>query len=416
MSEKSSSSTSDQISDSPQSRRRFIAGAGAAAGLSIVSPQVAFGAEANEKIRIGFVGCGGRGGFVGSIVAEDGGFEITAAADYFQDRVDGFGEKFGVDAKARFTGLGAIDKMLASGLVDAVAVHSPPYFHPEHVAKSVDAGKHVLVAKPIAVDVPGVRSVEASTAKAAEAGLSVMVDVQSRGDEFFQGALGRVRDGGALGEFTYGRCMADYGAITPQAEDDGSPEARLRNWVFDIAYSGDIITEQNIHAVDIFAWALGAPKRAYGVRGRKARLAPGDTSDHYVVNFEYENGGAVSFTSRQYNAFGSPGAIDNEIYGTKGVLFTQFAGTVMIRGGKDSFYRGGKSPNLYKTGSVTNVAQFRDAIRAGKPDVTTVPGAVETTLVTVLGRQAGVADGALDWDTVAADTTKLTPDLTGLKS
>lgn len=408
---------SDSQPPSPN-RRSFIAAgsAAAAAGLNLVAPGTAFGADANSKIRIGFVGCGGRGSFVAGIVAGDGGFEITAAADYFQDRADAFGEKFKVGAEARFTGLGAIDAMLASGLVDAVAVHSPPYFHPEHVAKSVDAGKHVLVAKPIAVDVPGVRSVEASAKKAAEKGLSVMVDVQSRGDEFFQEAIRRVREEKALGSLCYGRSVYEYGALAPQAENDGTPESKLRNWVFDIAYSGDIITEQNIHALDIVPWALGAPAKAYGVRGQKARLGLGDTSDFYNIIYEYEGGGAVSFTSRQFSAFGAPGAITNQIFGTRGALLTEFAGTVMIRGGKESFYRGGKSPNLYKSGSVANVKVFREAITAGKSDTTTVPGAAETTLVTILGRQAGVADGELAWEKVANDTTELQPDLSGLKA
>ncbi len=402
---------------STPSRRKFLAGgAVAAAGLNLVAPRTVFAAEANGKIRIGFVGCGGRGSFVAGIIAEDGGFEITAAADYFQDRADTFGEAFGVGADARFTGLGAIDAMLASGLVDAVAVHSPPYFHPEHVAKSVDAGKHVLVAKPIAVDVPGVRSVEESARRAAGRGLSVMVDVQSRGDDYFREAIRRVREDGALGSLCYGRCVYEFGAFAPQAENDGKPETKLRNWVFDIAYSGDIITEQNIHALDIVPWALGAPKCAYGVRGQKARLGLGDTSDFYNLVFEYEGGGAVSFTSRQFSAFGAPGAITNQLFGTKGALFTEFAGNVMIRGGKESFYRGGKSPNLYKSGSVANVKQFRDAIAVGKSDISSVPGAAETTLLTILGRQAGTSDGQLAWDAIAADTTRLQPDLSGLRT
>ncbi|MFT4548186.1 MAG: hypothetical protein ACI8XO_003567 [Verrucomicrobiales bacterium] len=92
------------------------------------------------------------------------------------------------------------------------------------------------------------------------------------------------------------------------------------------------------------------------------------------------------------------------------------AGNVMIRGGKESFFRGGKSPNLYKSGSVANVKQFRETITAGKSDISTVAGSAETTLVTILGRQAGVADGALDWDNVAADKTERQPDLGGFKA
>ena len=399
-------------SDHSPSRRQFLAtGSAAAAGFLVTKPKTAFGAAANSKIRVGFVGCGGRGSFVASIFAEDGGYEITAAADYFQDRVDAFGEKFSVPAAARFIGLKGINEMLEADLVDAVAIHSPPYFHPEHVSESVEAGKHVLVAKPIAVDVPGIRSVEASAEAAAKKGLSVMVDVQSRGDKHFQDCRQRVREEDAIGDFCYGRCIYEYGALKPQVEDDGSAAARLRNWVFDIPYSGDIITEQNIHSVDIFAWALGAPVRAYGISGRKVRLEPGDTSDHYAISFEYEGGGIVSFTSRQYSAWGNPGAITNELFGTKGALLTKFGGNVMIRGTKENFFRGGATPDLYKSGSVANVAQFRKSILAGKPDITTVSGAAQTTLVTTLGRKAGVAAGApVTWEEVVADTEVLKPE------
>jgi len=137
------------------SRRGFMAGAGAAAlSLAAVEPQLVRGYPANEKINVGLIGCGGRGTWIAKLFKEHGGYNVVAVADYFQDRVDNCGDQLGVPASNRYTGLKGYLKLLEK--VDAVAVESPPYFHPEQAAAAVEAGKHTYVAKPIAVDVPAV--------------------------------------------------------------------------------------------------------------------------------------------------------------------------------------------------------------------------------------------------------------------
>ncbi len=147
-------------------RRTLLTTAGTAAGITALSTAPALAQEAGRKIRVGFVGCGGRGGFVADIFKEDGGYEFAAAADYFPDRVNAFGEKFGVPADKRFSGLDGCRKMLASG-IDAVAIHTPAWFHPEQCALALEAGKHVFVAKPVAVDVPGTLTIGELGKKAA---------------------------------------------------------------------------------------------------------------------------------------------------------------------------------------------------------------------------------------------------------
>jgi len=140
-------------------RRRFMAGASATAlSFTILRPEMIRGAEANSKISLGLIGCGGRGKWIADLFEKNGHFKVAAVADYFPDRAEEAGQKFQVEAAHRYTGLSGYRRLLEQKL-DAVAIESPPYFHPEHAEAAVDAGKHVYVAKPIAVDVPGCRSI-----------------------------------------------------------------------------------------------------------------------------------------------------------------------------------------------------------------------------------------------------------------
>ena len=147
------------------SRREFLTTAAAIGAPLLVSPRVARGSDASSRLTLGFIGTGGRGAWIADLFQRHGGYEIRAAADYFQDRVDEFGGKFHVAAERRYTGLSGYRRILESE-VDAVVIESPPFFHPRQAADAVEAGKHVYLAKPAAVDVPGCRTVEDSGRKA----------------------------------------------------------------------------------------------------------------------------------------------------------------------------------------------------------------------------------------------------------
>ncbi|MEZ0277232.1 MAG: Gfo/Idh/MocA family protein, partial [Roseimicrobium sp.] len=359
-------------------RRSFLTRA-TGAGLLLVSPRIAFGSEANSKIRMGIIGCGGRGTFTTEQFAANENFTVAAAADAFQDKADAFGEKFGIAKEKRFVGLDGYKAMLADGGVDAVHVVSPPYFHNEQAAAAVDAGKHVFVAKPIAVDVPGVRTFESTAAKAAEKKLTLMVDFQTQGDELYLEGIKRVNEG-ALGDLCFGEGMHHMGRLTAQAEA-GTPGARLRNWVFDKALSGDIIVEQNIHSVDVMVRLMNAaPLRATGSGGRKGRTDVGDCWDHFALLFDFPGEIPWTYSSRQFDPGGLPGGMKNNLVGSKGAFVSSFGGDVMIRGGKETFWRGGKNPNIYKTGTDANIAAFATAIHKGDFTNATVPIAARTTL------------------------------------
>ena len=392
-------------------RRRFLKAAAGAAGLAVVRPQAVRGAEANTKIELGLVGCGGRGRWIARLFEADGNYKIVAVHDYFKDRADAAAKQSNVDAKRCHTGLGGY-KAVTGGKADAVAIISPPYFHPEQAAAAVEAGKHVYVAKPIAVDVPGCHSIAASGKKATAKSLVFLVDFQTRADPFYIEALKRVHEG-ALGDFAFGESTYHAGRLGKKG-DDKTPEGRLRNWVFDKALSGDIITEQNIHTLDVMNWIMNAPPvRCWGTGGRKVRVDVGDCWDHFAITFEYPGKVGIAFSSRQFEGHGSkPDGIRNRMFGSLGVLETQYGGQVLIRG--KNFYRGGSSPGIYQEGAVANIAAFREYIAAGKYDNPTVAPSVQSNLITVMGRTAAYTGSVVTWDETVKSTEKLDGRLEGL--
>ncbi len=393
-------------------RRKFMAGAGAAAlSFTVIKPELVRGAAANSKIRLGLVGCGGRGTWIANLFNANGNYEIVAAADFFQDRVDSFGGKYNVPKPKRFTGLSCHKKLLAEKL-DVVVIITPPYFHPEQAADVVDAGMHVYLAKPIAVDVPGCHSIAASGNKATEKKLCFLVDFQTRANAFYIEAIRRVHNGD-IGELCFGESSYLTGRLGVKTPP-GSPEARLRNWVFDKALSGDIITEQNIHTLDVASWIMNtAPIHASGTGGRKSRTDVGDCWDHFSLSFVYPNNVGVTFMSKQYKGYGSPGGIKNRMFGTKGTLETEYGGQVLIRGEK--FYRGGETSQIYQEGAVNNIATFHKNITEGKFDNPTVAPSVRSNLVTILGRTAAYTGERVYWDKFVKSTEKIDGRLKGLK-
>ena len=396
------------------SRRRFLETGSAAIGLTITRPSLVRGTAANGRVDLGVIGCGGRGTWIADLFRKHGGYNVVAAADYFKDRVDAFGEKVGVPAARRFTGLSAYRRLLEQP-VDAVAIISPPYFHPAQAADAVAAGKHVYLAKPVAIDVPGCTSISDSSAKATANGLCFLVDFQTRANDFFIESVRRVRDG-ALGRFAFGE--ATYHAEDPFEEKHdlartGEPEGRLRAWGLFRDLSGDIITEQNIHALDVASWIMGRPPlSAFGTGGRMVRDV-GTCWDTFSVVFTYPDDVGVTFSSRQFNGQGTmPQGIRNRMFGSDGVLEAEYGGQVLVRG--KQFYRGGATDTIYEPGAVANIAAFHDAVAGRDVGNLTVPESVRSTLVTILGRTAAYENRVATRDEIVKREARLVPDLNGL--
>jgi predicted dehydrogenase len=397
-------------------RRAFFAGASSAAmAFSIMKPELVRGSQVNSKITVGSIGCGSRGTWIAGLMQKHGGFEITAAADYFADRVNAFGEKYNVPAARRFTGLKGFQRLLDSK-VDAVAIESPPYFHAEQAAAAVEAGAHVYLAKPMAVDVPGCRSIEASAKRAEEKNLAYLIDFQTRTDAFYQEAIRQVQKEDAIGRIVSGEASYVAGSPWPKmipdlAVNPQDPERRLRAWGVSRALSGDIITEQNIHALDVMTWVLDQhPLKALGTGGLTSRTI-GDVWDHFSVIYWFPEDVLVTFYSKQYGA----GADDIacKMYGTDGTLDTHYSGDVGIKGKVN--YPGGRDGSLFGNGARRNIATFCDQVTSGKHDYSTVAPSVRSNLTTILGRTAAYQKAEFTWDELMRSEERLDPHLEGLK-
>jgi len=396
-------------------RRQFVAGAGAAAlSFTIIKPELVRGTEANSKIQIGLIGCGGRGTWIADLFRKHGGYNFVAAADYFQDRVDAFGNEFKIDKTRRYTGLSGYKKLL-QGKVDAIVIETPPYFHVEQAAAGVDAGVHVYLAKPIAVDAPGCQTIDECGKKATEKNLCFLVDFQTRTHEYYREAVKRVQYG-EIGRVISGEasyfCGPTWDRMFKYYENGPiTPENRLRAWGLDQELSGDVITEQNIHALDVAAWILDAnPLFAVGTGGRY-RTA-GNCWDYFSVIYTYPNNVIVTFNSKQFGK--GYDDILCRMYGETGMVDTHYFGSVSISGDKP--FKGGDVGNLYSDGAIINIADFYTNITKKRFANTTVSPSVRSNLTTILGRMAAYKHGPVSWDEMLKANEKFTPDLSGLKS
>lgn len=387
------------------SRRQFVKGAAAAAGLLVVKPESVLGTPANSAPQIGIIGCGGRGRFVGRFFPEHTKAKVVAAADPFGDRLEYTRRMLKLDKSRLFKGLDGYKELLGLD-VDAAVVTSPPYFHPQQVAAAVAAKKHVYLAKPVAVDVPGCKSILASSEKA-RGKLSFLVDFQTRSDQYFIEAAKRVHEG-AIGVPVCGQIFYQTSRLGRQDKPGMSPdEARLRNWVFDKILSGDIIVEQNIHVLDVSNWYLQShPIKAYGTGGRKARTDVGDCWDHFVVIFWYPKDVKIDFSSSQF----LEGFHDMcmRVYGTAGTVDSHYGGPVTVTGRNP--WQGGNTGNIYAEGAITNVKNFVKSIETGEY-LNNAEESVSSNLTSVLGRMAAYSEKVVTWEEMMATGEKLQTEL-----
>ena len=408
--------TPESSTPSTLTRRRFLAGTGASlVAFTVLEPRLTRAAEANSKLDIGLIGCGGRGKWIAGLFQKHGGYNLVAAADYFQERVDEAGRQFNLPPERRFTGLMGYRRLLEQKL-DAVVIESPPYFHPEHAAAAVHSGKHVYVAKPTAVDVPGCLTIEESGRQATAKKLCFLVDFQTRANPLYQDAAQRVH-AGELGKIVSVEANYQCGATWDSMDeflrkDPTNPEVRLRAWGVDRTLSGDIITEQNIHAIDVACWMLDAsPVRAYGTGGR-TRDFLGNCWDHFAVIYYFPNDLVVSFNSHQ-SGFGYDDILCR-VYGLKGTVDTHYFGDVMVK--TTEYAHSGNVGNLYTDGVVNNIATFYNNVTKGDCSNSTVAPSVRSNLTTILGRTAAYRNSVVTWDEMMRTKERFTADLKGLKA
>ena len=402
-------------------RREFIGAAAGAAGMMIVGANRARGTAANSDLRVGLLGCGGRGTADATDLVETGKARVVALADLFQDQLDAAKKHFdelgkskghaAIDPSQMFRGPKAYQQIAASKEVDIVVITTPPYFHPEHLEATVAAGKHIYCEKPVAVDVPGAKRVMRA-GEQAQGRLSLDVGFQIRSAPPFVELVKRIQ-GGALGKIACGEAYYYGTTLERPAWPNASPvERRIRNWVWDRVLSGDIIVEQNIHAIDVCNWTLQAhPLKAWGSGGRKVLSHAGDCYDHFNVVYEYPEGVHVTFNSTQF-AKGWWG-VNERFFGSKGVSESPYSGTLGIYGDEAWAWGGNKQKqepagsqqfsasgvfhdNLEQADSEKKKA-FVESILSNSYHNQATAGA-ESALSAMLGRQAAYSGKPMTWE------------------
>lgn len=372
------------------SRRDFLRKAAmasvAASTLGFVKAESVSGTAANSKIQFGFIGCGGRGNGDARSFARAGQCEIVAVSDYFEDRARAAQRRFRVDESRCFVGENGYKKVLALKDVDAIIQTTPPGFRPKHVVEAVDAGKHVFMEKPVAVDTWGCRQVLKAGEKAKAKKLSVMVGMQHHHDNQYIGAYKKVAEG-ALGTLVHGRAIYMFGPfhVGERAPTPLTKDWMVRHWYCFRWLSGDFIAEQNVHCFGVLNWFIGGhPIRCAGYGGRKVRTLHGDIFDHFNLAFDYPGPVHLNYISGQVMR-GTPG-VQRELYGTKGSYYSP--GTIKSAEGEWHAEGGG---NQYE--------DFVRSIKSGQILAEARRGA-EATFTAILGRTAGYTGKDAVWDDV----------------
>jgi predicted dehydrogenase len=407
----STPSVPDQSVRNDISRRNFLAGATAtAAGLLVVEPRQVAAAEANSKITLGLVGCGGRGNWIANLFQQHGGYKFVATADYFPDRAKATAQRLGAPESHAFSGLSGYKRLL-DARPDAIVIESPPYFHAEQALAGIDAGCHVYCAKPIAVDVPGCQTMAEAGGKGTEKKRVVLIDFQTRTSEFFQESIRRVH-AGDIGNVVSGEAVYYGGPVWGGGYDRKNPESMIRAWGLDRVLSGDTITEQFVHALDVATWVIdAAPIKAYGACGKNGRVDAGTCNDHFGLVYFFPKDVLMTFTGKQYGT--GYDDIGCRMFGSQGMIDAHYFGIAHVVGQKS--YKGGRHGNLYTDGAVSNIATFHAAIGKGDYANTTVAPSVRSNLTTILGRTAAYKKAEVTWDEMIKAGEKLEFSTVGLK-
>jgi predicted dehydrogenase len=408
----------DKSTSSLIGRRTFVAGAAATTAAIATQQLTAVYAEAPpaaKKIRLGVIGCGGRGKWIAGLFREHGGYEMHAVADYFPQVADAAGDELGVDPTRRFAGLSGYRKVIESG-VEAVALETPPCFFPEHVQAAVEAGLHVYMAKPVAVDVPGCMQVKAAAAKASAQQRCFLVDYQMPTDPHVLECAKRFREG-ALGNLGVVKSFY-YGGVFGDPPLTANIESRLRHlvWVNDVAIGGSYHVNACIHPIQAMMWMLGkTPVAAVGISRTARAEAHGDSHDMYGITYEFDDGLIWTHTGR--HSAGLTGPEDPlatcEFLGDA-YMVIGYGGRALIRGGP-GHYSGGTIDNLYAAGAIRNIATFHQDISQANYANDTVPMAIDSCLATILAREACLRKGRMTMEELIGANERIKVDLAGLK-
>ena len=395
-------------------RRDFLKTATTAALATAIAPKAsAFAgarASGSDAIRIGLIGCGGRGtGAVEDALTSSQGVSLVAMGDLFPDRLsasrDRLREKFGnaidVPPDRSFTVFDAYQKVLASD-INYVVLATPPGFRPIHLGAAVAAGKNIFTEKPVAVDGPGIRTVLALAEQARAKGLAIAAGTQRRHQTGYLETMRRIHDG-AIGNILSARCYWNQGFLWKKDRQPewSDAEWQIRNWLYFTWLSGDHIVEQHVHNIDVVNWAMQThPARANGMGGRQVRTSPdfGHIFDHFAIDYEYANGTTLMSQCRQIE--GCDKSVSEALVGDKGSCQVD---KYAIAGARAWRFEGSDNRPY-----VQEHADFIASIRAGSPynELKTV---AESTLTAIMGRMSAYTGKVVTWEQALESKEQLMP-------
>ncbi len=359
--------------------------------------------RAGDELRIGLIGCGGRGtGAASQALSTKGPVRLVGVADMFADHIDEslkalqenseFAARIDVPKERRFVGFDAYQQLLATD-IDVVLIATPPHFRPRHFEAAIAANKHVFFEKPVAVDGKGVRTVIAAAERAQQQKLAVVCGLQRHHQNGYLESMQRIHRGD-IGRIVYARCAWNMGFLWHKVREPqwSDMEWQLRNWLYFTWLSGDHIVEQHVHNLDVVNWALQShPVSARGMGGRQVRTDPkfGHIFDHHSVQYLHPNGAWCFSECRQID--GCLNDVSEHVYGTMGEAHMDPARWRIT--GENEWSWAGKDNDPYQT----EHDDFFAAIRARRP-FNEGKMVAESTLTAIMGRMATYSGKEVTWE------------------
>lgn len=408
------------INESSTGRRDFVKKSSIAlVGGSLVYPSGLFatpGPSIDDAIKVGLVGCGGRGtGAASQALMADPNVVLTAMGDVFEDRLESSlielnkikPDQIKLEDSNKFIGFDAYKKVIESG-VDVVLLTTPPAFRPDHLTAAIEAGKHAFCEKPVAVDAPGVRKVLEAAKLAKEKNLCIVSGFCFRYDnakrtlfeKVHKGAIGDIK---SISTFRYG-----WEAWYKERQLDWTDMTyNMRNWYYYNWLSGDFIVEQAVHSLDMMSWAMGdvMPIKAVGSGGRQVRTDEkyGNIYDHFSVEFEYADGAKGYHFTRQQSDTARKNSVD--VFGSEGNAIINVGRQYELKGKENWNYRDEKN-NMYQT----QHDELMAAIRAGN-SINDGEFMANSTLLAIWAREAGYTGQEISFDQMFNSTQTLGPEV-----
>ena len=386
-------------------------------GLEPQLPELLNEAPDGRVLKAGLIGCGGRGtGAAVNFIDAGPNLQIVALGDVFQDKLDHCRatllkeRKIEIDDSKCFTGFDSYQKVIDSG-IDIVLLCTPPHFRPLHIEAAVNAGKHIFMEKPVAVDPVGARSVRISAKKAEQMGLCMVSGTIRRVQKDYMETYRRVASG-EIGEIVGASIVRNGGSLWYKSKlsEWSDMEYMLRNWVNFCWLSGDHIVEQFIHEVDVMNWFIGKiPVKAMGWGGRQRRVT-GDQYDFFSIQYGYDNGMQTHCAARQIS--GCSNLKREIISGTKG--YADCSGAIYdLKGNQIWKYPHPKEGDTDLTWKVKDPyvqehVNLVTAIRTGKT-INDAEAQVDSTLITIMGRISAYTGKDVTWEEMLNSNLSLGP-------